>query len=1258
MRLMVVKGWLALCLMLMAGTALAQQYSLEPADLEGVFHTFKGPAASESPTLFQDEDGFIRFLSAPPNGYFEVAGGATKSMGPAEIAKTFVNTHSGAFGIKDASVQFNVKNVKEFGGSEYVRLNQSYGGVKVFGGQVVVQVRDGKVLNVANDTLTQTGVLSSGDVSTTPSINSASAIAAGQLALATKLGNVGAAQLQPSGNAELVILHPETVGLEGNTRLVWHEVLTAITPNEIIKQAIFVDAHSGQLALHYSMIDNALNREIFDALNNLDAPVRVEGDGPTGDPDVDNAYLFFGDTYNFYLNEHQWDSYDGQGSPLVATVNFTFLNAFWDSSVNEMSFGNGFVLDDVTAHEVTHGVTEATSDLIYLSFSGAINESFSDIWGEYVDLGNGRGNDSEEVRWLAGEDLPASILAAFGLDAPVPGIRSMSDPTLFGDPDRLGSPLLKDPFNFFQDNGGVHSNSGIGNKLAYLLTDGDDFNGQTVEGFGISRTADLFFATQFLLPEASSYFDLYLALAASAVVQGYSFADRINVDNAARAVEIVPPGLELQGLRDFRATSTFKTNNDPVIALTWSNPPEENFTEVQLIRNVGEFATAPNQGQELYRGKDDKFLDENVQDGIEYFYTLIAEVSVDPDLVNGAEVPEGAQIIQMRFARATAGNTPSFVLSESFGNDPLLGINNPMDLQFTQILFEPIAPPPLTAPGVLPGGGNYGDYEVVVTKNVFSLPVLRDDGTDASFLINLLEDGYVQMNLQGSVAFPFFNKNFTSLFIYTNGFISFDFPIPSDNALNFPNIATHFAIPRIAPLFADLAPSIGGDMWIRSMEDRLVITYERIPEWRVNAPFGNGGTNTVQVELFASGHIRFTYLELDVQNAIAGLSDGKGIPRNPFLEFDGLIPFSNLVNFSEMPSAHTALSIDPITPVFAEVGDLVTFTATTTTSVSNAGTPILTAQWDRSEPTPFGNNGDGTGTFNWQTEQGDEGVYAVRVVAQLGDEIVFQDVRINVGNSDLSPEARNLKLATENPAEDPTTSRTVPTESSLFASYDYFHPLAGVNPTLYAEGASILFWFRNGQVVPSLTGSFAVSSNLTKGGDTWQFRVIPFTLNGLSGEQAVSPMVTVIGSPNVTTITPSFGTFNGGTVVLIKGTRLSGALVVKFGGVAAVNVRAISDTQMEATTPKHPIGTVDVTIESPQGVGLFKNGFSYIDPDAVLLPTDVNGDGKVDSIDVQLVINAVLKSEPTKDGVNPDANRDGQVNALDLQVVVNSAIGR
>ena len=202
----------------------------------------------------------------------------------------------------------------------------------------------------------------------------------------------------------------------------------------------------------------------------------------------------------FIRSYHSRDSIDGAGMQLKSYVHYSsgYCNAFWNGSV--MTYGDGcmLVVDDVVAHEMTHGVTSYTSGLIYSYQSGAINEAFSDIWGEWVDLTNGSGNDTAGVRWAIGEDTS------------IGAIRDMKDPTLYGDPDKMSSP------NYYHgtgDNGGVHTNSGVGNKAAYLITDGDTFNGYTVYGIGIDKAAKIFWEAQNnILSSGAQYVDLGNAL--------------------------------------------------------------------------------------------------------------------------------------------------------------------------------------------------------------------------------------------------------------------------------------------------------------------------------------------------------------------------------------------------------------------------------------------------------------------------------------------------------------------------------------------------------------------------------------------------------------------------------------------------------------------------------------------------------------------------------------------------------------------------
>jgi hypothetical protein len=1038
--------------------------------------------------------------------------------------------------------------------------------------------------------------------------------------------------------------------------LIWHLM---VGNGADVLQGVFVDAHSGELVYRYSLLEHAMDRHVFDAAGSFILPffdlegmpqfpggvARGEGDAATGVRDVDQAYEFLGDSYNFFLEHHDRDSMDDEGMPIVATVRLPFFNAFFDFFFLDMGFGTGLAVSDVVGHEYTHGVTAFTSNLIYFGWSGAINESFSDIWGEFIDL-TGADPGPPEVRWFIGEDIdplfvgdgpPVDLkrhMAVKQGNVEIPGyaFRYMADPPLLGDPDRLGSPLVANVNSFF-DNGGVHINSGIGNKLAYLLTDGDEFNGFTVEGLGIPRVANLFYETQFLLTPAADYHDLYLALGAATVNQDYTFDERLNVANAARAVEITPPGLRTGGLRDFRATPTRDLQGNAVIALTWALPTMD-FDEIILLRDAMNFPQDTDTGQELLRSEEaDRFLDALVQDGVEYFYTLIAATS------------EGFP--QISFARATAGAEAPSYFTETFTGGTLA--RPAIDLANTQLLFSPAGPPPGTA-GVTSVGG-YGGYELTVQHGVSGLPEPRRD--DSAFLIPSTDDGGVIYSF-GDQAFPFFGRMYGQVYLASNGYISFE-PIAPNSALNFPSRSAHFAVPRISYLFSDLAPNSGGLIWGRSHADKVVLTFENVPEWRPMGSFGSA--STVQVELFFTGHIRITYGQLGVLNAVVGLSDGNGVPPNLAELFENVQPVQTMAQLSAFPADSSRIVFTPTGAGRVEAGGQAAFTAQALVPPQIAGVPALWATWDGPGTVPFSDNGDGSGDFAWQTTLEDNGTYIIRVHAELGGAEAHQDVRLIVGEAFPAPEARNLRIDTGTPSEVPTESRIVPPNRGLSGDYDYFHPLQAQRPIQFSEGASLIYWMRNGQAVQALTNQLAVPASLVQPGDQWHFRVSPQTISGITGPQAVSPMVAVQGMPEIISVSPSFGPTQGGTTVRIRGERLSSPTLVRFGNLPAQSVRALSNTEIEATSPVHAAGTVAVSVTTVLGTTTLANAFTYTGETAGILRADVNGDGKVDAVDIQIVVNAVLQREGAKESYDADVNRDGKVDAADLQLVVNHALG-
>ncbi len=210
-------------------------------------------------------------------------------------------------------------------------------------------------------------------------------------------------------------------------------------------------------------------------------------------------------TYDYYFLEQGRDSYDDEGGLVISYVhvNNNWFNASWNGMFSRFGDGNGNPLTsiDVVSHELTHGVTDYTSDLIYRNESGALNESFSDIFGnvvEYYALG-------DEADWLIGK-------VNFTL-------RSMSNPNSYGHPDTY---LGVSWFTGSGDNGGVHTNSGVQNFWFYLLSEGgtginDNGDDYEVDGLGIYNAADIAYRNlAFYLTPSSNHLDARLGALQSA----------------------------------------------------------------------------------------------------------------------------------------------------------------------------------------------------------------------------------------------------------------------------------------------------------------------------------------------------------------------------------------------------------------------------------------------------------------------------------------------------------------------------------------------------------------------------------------------------------------------------------------------------------------------------------------------------------------------------------------------------------------------
>ena len=490
------------------------------------------PEGREVRYSYHDETGQVIFLGVDPENPINIPSAIRGHLLSEDRAIIVLNELGEAFGVRDPSndLSFVSKNILE-GGRSSVRYQQVHDGIPVVGGEIVVNLTGRGGLTSINGEISPNLT-----ISTTPRVTKQKAIETA-FHMVSRTYNVETSNLN-ADTPELWIYDSRLIGVGADLpSLVWRTQVTS-SQHLGIREFILIDAFTGFVTLNFNQIDTVgLDRQIYDNQNNSsyglpgNGPVRSEGDGPHGIADVNYAYDYSGDTYDFYYDEHGRDSLDNAGMTLISTVRYCdpsqscpFANAFWNGA--QMAYGEGFAAaDDVVGHELTHGVTDFTSHLFYYYQSGAINESLSDVWGEFIDLTNSSGTDTGEVRWLMGEDIP-------GIGA----IRDMEAPTVFGDPDRIGSG------NYYcgsSDRGGVHTNSGVNNKAVFLMTDGGSFRGKTITGLGISKVADLYYQVQTnFLTSGSNYLDLYNALLQASFVLGFNEAERQSVKDTLDAVEM------------------------------------------------------------------------------------------------------------------------------------------------------------------------------------------------------------------------------------------------------------------------------------------------------------------------------------------------------------------------------------------------------------------------------------------------------------------------------------------------------------------------------------------------------------------------------------------------------------------------------------------------------------------------------------------------------------------------------------------------
>jgi Zn-dependent metalloprotease len=304
---------------------------------------------------------------------------------------SFLARHGAAFGLKNAARDLVAgRSLPDRLGGHHLRFHQRHQGVPVFGAELRLHFDAAGELAAVNGTVVEDIDLAS--VHPSVSADEATAIAA---TLVSK--QKSASKLRTEASGPMVFRSGLVAGRPGSDHLVWE---IEVGDGAGIRELVYVDAHEGLVVDQVTGIEH-LHRTIYH--RNLGTTLWAEGDplpysgiGDIGDPEVNQLIDFAEDTYQIFenLSGGSYLSYNGSDAVMRSIYedqNLSCPNAWWTGSYT--GFCQSTTSDDVVAHEWTHAYTDATHDLIYQWQPGALNEAYSDIFGELVDQINGAGTD-------------------------------------------------------------------------------------------------------------------------------------------------------------------------------------------------------------------------------------------------------------------------------------------------------------------------------------------------------------------------------------------------------------------------------------------------------------------------------------------------------------------------------------------------------------------------------------------------------------------------------------------------------------------------------------------------------------------------------------------------------------------------------------------------------------------------------------------------------------------------------------------------
>jgi len=457
-------------------------------------------AASQTPIEVRFAHGFPRGVHTRTT-----ASGAT----PVDRARNFLEKYADLYRQSSSDLALLVRRAKT-GADQNVLFYQTFRGIEVFGGELLVVMRGRQVRATI-------GGLLAGDVrlTTKPYLSENQA----EERARAELSRPGApALVEP----KLMIFDRTLVAdVPSAPHLAWQVILGGGIPIHAL-----IDAHDGALLYESPLVYqhtgengafSGFNLELGDAdggaddddqclLRAFSEPVADEWwfEGAySGDPDAVQAQQHARTAYGFFHGNFDWHSWNdklfatGESARLEVFVHAGVSNAHWHPRCNNIALATGWVGRDVIAHEMTHGVNHWNagpgSGHYYAGEAGGLNESYADVLGEFADQ-EWHAAHGEAADWLIGEDRTSGA-------GPT---RSLMAPLDYGDPQHIEDPEFLAATSSDYDYGGVHSISGVPNKAAYLMTVGSE---GSFSGMGRWKTQQLKFSAITNLPESSTLAD-------------------------------------------------------------------------------------------------------------------------------------------------------------------------------------------------------------------------------------------------------------------------------------------------------------------------------------------------------------------------------------------------------------------------------------------------------------------------------------------------------------------------------------------------------------------------------------------------------------------------------------------------------------------------------------------------------------------------------------------------------------------------------